>query len=564
MTAAPDEGWLRLDPRNRYVAAIFLAGPPVVVGGLWLLGLPSGPLWTAFSLGVTGMVIGGISVKDWVTIRYRVTDERLQVRRGWLVRTHTSIPRERIRSVDITASPLYRIFQLVSVKIGTGQHAGAGHEEIKLEGVSPSEAERLRAVLLYRRATPRPVADSAAVRPEPAEAAERSVRTEPAEPGVPGPAEPSVRSEPADLSVRTEPASRNLATLDWSWIRFGPLTTSSLLAVFGALGVLYKPLDAMGVDPPDLIRLGVVRDAVGEFRSVPLWLSITVVVLVLAIVAVVGALLLFALAWSGYRLDDDGDTLRTRRGLLTTRSVTLEKRRLRGVEIAEPLLLRAGRGARLNVVAVGLDSGHGGRGPNRDKDRNVRALLPPAPRTEAHRVATAVLGEDPTTGVALRPHPRKALRRRINRALLAALAVAAILAVLAVWWLPAWTWLCALALIPALLPFSYDAYRSLGHGIAGRYLVTRSGTGIRRTAGLRRDGVIGWTLTRSPFQRRAGLVTLTATTAANDGAYKIRDLDPATALNFAEEAVPGLLAPFLVTPVRSTDSGGRNPRTRIR
>lgn len=523
--------WLRLNPRNRYVAALFLAGPPVVVAALWLLGLPSGPLWTAVSLGGTGMFIGAISVKDWITIRYRITAERLQVRRGWLVRTHTSIPRERIRSVDITASPLYRVFRLVSVKIGTGQHAGAGREEVKLDGVSPAEAERLRAVLLYR-----------------------------AEPDTPagGTAEPTVRTEPAG------PTSRNLSGLNWSWIRYGPLTTSSLLAVFGALGVLYKPLDAMGVDPPDLIRLGVVRGAVGEFRSVPLWLSITVVVLIIAVVAVVGALLLFALAWSGYRLDDDGDTLRTRRGLLTTRSVTLEKRRLRGVEITEPLLLRAGRGARLNVVAVGLDSGHGGGGPNRDKDRNVRALLPPAPRTEAHRVATLVLGEDPTTEVALRPHPRAALRRRINRAILVALTVAAILAVLGVWWLPAWAWACALVLVPALLPFSYDAYRSLGHGIAGRYLVTRSGTGIRRTAGLRRDGVIGWTLTRSPFQRRAGLVTLTATTAANDGAYKVRDLDPATALAFAEEAVPGLLAPFVAVPVRSPDSGDRNPGARAR
>lgn len=513
--------WLRLDPRNRYVAALFLAGPPIAVAALWLLGLPAGPLWTVVSLGGTGVFIGAIAVKDWVTIRYRITAERLQVRRGWLVRTHTSIPRERIRIVDITASPLYRVFRLVSVKIGTGQHAGPGREEIKLDGVSPAEAERLRAVLLYRE-------------------------------------EPTVRTEPA------EPASRALARLNWSWIRYGPLTTSSLLAVFGAFGVLYKPLDAMGVDPPDLVRLGIVRGAVGEFRSVPLWLSITVVVLVLAVVAVAGALLLFALAWSGYRLDDDGDTLRTRRGLLTTRSVTLEKRRLRGVEIAEPLLLRAGRGARLNVVAVGLDSGHGGGGPNRDKDRNVRALLPPAPRTEAHRVATLVLGEDPTSRVALRPHPRAALRRRINRAILAALAVAALLAVLGMWWLPAWAWACALVLAPALLPFSYDAYRSLGHGIAGRYLVTRSGTGIRRTAGLRRDGVIGWTLTRSPFQRRAGLVTLTATTAANDGAYKVRDLDPATALAFAEEAVPGLLAPFVATPLRSADTGNRNPDARAR
>lgn len=505
--AAETSGWQRLDPRNKRVVVLFLAGPPIVVGLLWLAAhdlVTHGLLWTLTSLGITGMVIGVITAVEWVTVRYRVTEERLQVRSGFAVRNHKSIPRDRIRSVDISASPLHRVFGLTAVKVGTGQHVGAGSEELKLDGVSRAEAERLRAALLYRTA-PSAAADGA--------------------------------GEPA-----AEPGGRALARLDWRWLRYAPLTVSSLLAVFGALGVLYKPLDAMGLDPADIVRLGVVRGAVGEFNAVPLWLSIAVLVLIVALVAVLGAMLLFVLAWYGFRLDDEGTTLRTRRGLLTTRSVTMEKRRLRGVEIAEPLLMRAGGGARLNVVAVGLAAG-GER--ERDKDVNARALLPPAPHTEAHRVAVRVLGEDPTVDVALRPHPRAALRRRINRAVLVAVVVAVVLAVLGVWWLPAWAWVCALALLPALLPFSFDAYRSLGHGVAGPYLVTRSGTGVRRTVGLRRDGVIGWKLTRSPFQRRAGLMTLVATTAANDGAYKIRDVDPATALAFAEEAVPGLLAPFL-------------------
>ncbi|MGH3320476.1 MAG: PH domain-containing protein [Streptosporangiaceae bacterium] len=40
---------------------------------------------------------------------------------------------------------------------------------------------------------------------------------------------------------------------------------------------------------------------------------------------------------------------------------------------------------------------------------------------------------------------------------------------------------------------------------------------------LRRDGIIGWRVTQSPFQRRAGIATIAATTAAGSGAYKIRD-----------------------------------------
>lgn len=510
---APGDGWLRLDPRNRLVAAVFLAGPPIIVALVWLAGrglVPSGLRWTISSLGVTGMVVGAIALGEWFTVRYRVTAERLQVRSGIVVRNHRSIPRDRIRSVDATASPLHRAFGLVTVKIGTGQHVGSGDEELKLDGVSPAEADRLRTVLLYRAPSTR--ADG----PEPRGA------------GAGGAAPPSSRT-------------RAVAVLAPSWLRYAPLTVSALLGVFAILGAAYKPLDALGLGPRDIWRWGAVRGAVGEIRMVPLWLVIVTGVAAVVVLAVLGATALYILTWWGFRLDDEGATWRTRRGLLTTRSVTLEKRRMRGVEIAEPLLLRAGRGARVNAVAVGLTSGSRDRN---DNGGDTHALLPPAPRAEARRVATRVLGDDPMT-IPLRPHPRRALRRRVNRAVAAVVAVAVVAAVLGVWWLPSWAWVCAVVLLPVLLPFAFDAYRSLGHEVTPAYLVTRFGTGVRRTVALRRDGIIGWKITRSPFQRRAGLATLAATTAANDGAYRVRDVAPAAALDAAERAVPGLLAPFV-------------------
>jgi putative membrane protein len=63
---------------------------------------------------------------------------------------------------------------------------------------------------------------------------------------------------------------------------------------------------------------------------------------------------------------------------------------------------------------------------------------------------------------------------------------------------------------------------------------------------LAHDGIIGVNARRSFFQRRAGLVTLTATTAAGDQAYAIPDVTPDEAVRVAEAAAPGLLAPFLV------------------
>ena len=55
----------------------------------------------------------------------------------------------------------------------------------------------------------------------------------------------------------------------------------------------------------------------------------------------------YALAFWDFRLTRHrGGTLHVTRGLITTRSVTIEERRLHGAEISEPLLLRCGARAR--------------------------------------------------------------------------------------------------------------------------------------------------------------------------------------------------------------------------
>ena len=47
------------------------------------------------------------------------------------------------------------------------------------------------------------------------------------------------------------------------------------------------------------------------------------------------------------------------------------------------------------------------------------------------------------------------------------------------------------------------------------------------------------------MQRRAGLATLVATTAAGHQRYEVQDVEVGEALRIVEAAVPGLLAPFL-------------------
>ncbi|GAA2278114.1 MULTISPECIES: PH domain-containing protein [Kitasatospora] len=499
--------WQRLSPRLIPVHLSWLVAP-VVTGAGTLIGTGGKvnlqALITLVSFTIAFAIVAGVNLMRFLTTGYRITDQRLELRSGLLFRSRRSIPLDRIRSADITARPLYRVFGLASVSIGAAAHGGSANRKLSLDGVPRAQAAELRQDLLNRRA--------------------------------------ALLADPGTAAGFDESAP--IAELQRSWLRYAPLTIWGVGGLFAVLGISYRTLHEMQIDP---LKLGIVHDLVHAFTSVPLWLGILALLLAVAALGTLGAVGLYIEGWSGFRLErEDGGILRVRRGLLIHRSVSIEERRLRGIELVEPMLLRWGGGARLHAIASGLGSA--------EENRTRGALMPPAPRAEVLRVAADVLGEQESpTGLApLRPHPRAALRRRINRGLMVTALATALFAVPAIWLPGGWrtgflttAGITAAVLLPAVSLLAMDAYRTLGHGMSGGYLIARSGTFAHRTVALRREGVIGLTVSRSFFQRRAGLLTLTATTAAGSGGYHVRDLATEEGLAFAEEAVPGLLTPFL-------------------
>jgi putative membrane protein len=123
--------------------------------------------------------------------------------------------------------------------------------------------------------------------------------------------------------------------------------------------------------------------------------------------------------------------------------------------------------------------------------------------------------------------------------------------VAAVWAVDARAGLVALLLLPAAALLALDRYRGLGHARTARHLVTRTAGLRRRTVALQCDGVIGWTFRQTVFQRRAGLVTAEAVTAAGRGGYLVLDAGAADAVALAEATTPDLLAPFRTGTVRT-------------
>lgn len=462
-------------------------------GGQWALG--------------AAVLIAAIGTLRWLTTSYRITPDQVQLRRGLLRRRVLSVARDRVRTVDVTASPLHRAVGLARVRVGTGHGGRSGERALTLDGLKAAEAARLRGELLHRAA--------------------------------PAPPAPDAADAAADADAAPV-AERELARLDPAWIRFGPFTLSGVaaLAVAGALAARFA--SEAHLEPEDF---GILREAADHVLGAPAGVAIAEVAAVLAVVVALLSTGGYVLSSWGFSLTRHaGGTLHVRRGLLTTRAVSIEERRMRGVEVAETLLLRVPGGARCTAIATGLRPGGGA-------ERGGALLLPPAPRAEAVRVAGLVLGDPGVATAPLTPHGPAARRRRFARALTpVAAAAAALLAAdrLAGW--PAWPWIAALALLPAAALLAADRARSLGHALAGPWLVVRRGSIVRRRSTLARDGIIGWTVRRSFFQRRMGLATLTATTAAGRQRYAVLDVDEAEALRLARAATPGLLDPFLAAP----------------
>ncbi len=482
----PEAPWRRLDPRMLVVQPVreMLRFLPALVA-LAVAGSASGRLdWQL--LGVAVPV--ALGVLRYLTTSFRITAGRIELQRGLLNRKISATPLDRVRTVDLTASPIHRLVGLTTVRIGTGVGAGDDADGLDLDGLRASEARALRHDLL---------AD-----------APSGTSASPDEPAL----------EPELPVARFHP----------SWLRFAPFTGRGLVIAAAGLGLLGQFSQTLGV-----------WDAIGagshRFDAAPS----VVLVAGLALSALLVVLLLSVLGYLvtnwGFRLTHTPGTWHLRRGLLTTRETSLDEDRIAGVGLGEPLALRAAGGRYLAAIVTGVDRSESGSS----------TLVPPAPRDVAPAVAAAVLGTPHPMTAPLRPHGPAAARRRWTRALGPALLAPAAAVAVGVAGGP-W-WLLAPALLVVVLAAGLAADRSagLGHALVSRHVVTRSGSLTRRREALDTEHVIGWTLHDTWFQRRAGLVTLLATTAGGSGAVTVLDVPEADAVRLVTDALPGLASQFL-------------------
>lgn len=491
----PEVVWQRLDRRMLLVHPVteLLKFLPALVGVF--LASSGSDLGLLFQLlGVAAPIAIGL-VRYWTT-RFRISGGRIELERGLLSRHAVATPLDRVRTIDLTASPVHRLLGLTTMRIGTGSSGEGG---LALDGLSTPRARMLRSQLLH--AVPPPVADDA-----------------------------------VEGGVRRDDGERVVARFEPGWLVYAPFTSAGLVLTAGVLGVGSQVADGLGLlDGLDGETIDREVTAVGPLLAVPATLG--VVLLVAAVVSVAG----YLVANGNFTLGHNraNGSWHVRRGLLTTRDTSVDDDRLRGVSIGEPIGLRLVRGGRLSAIVTGLDRSQAGS----------EALLPPTPRSLVDQVSTEVLGTGSPVSVPLADHGRRARTRRWVRALVPACVVAVALGavVVALDW-PGWLLVVPTLAVVAGAGLGLDRARGLGHVLVDGWLVARSGSLTRRRELLATDAVIGWTFRSTYFQRRAGLVTLVATTAGGRQSVTVVDVPATGGVDLADEAVPGLVSQFVAAP----------------
>lgn len=291
----------------------------------------------------------------WWRFSFAVDARRLLVRQGLVSRTDRSVPLDRIRGVDIEASPLHRLFRIAVLRVDAAAGTG-GADEAVLDALSAADAGRLRALLLDRRRGVAPVPDQSA--------------------------------------TETVTTTRVLARLDPRWLLYAPLVGSYLAVPVALGGTLLRDVQSLPI-PQDLQDLLDVPEQSGTGR---------IAVSAVAVVALVllGALIAGAVSNWGFVLSTREGNLVAERGLLTKRTVSLEQDRVRGYALVAGLGIRLVGAARLSALVTGLGDQHR-RGQ----------LLPLGPLPVAEQVAAQAVRR---FDVPLRAHPAAARRRRLVRA----------------------------------------------------------------------------------------------------------------------------------------------------
>jgi len=471
-------------------------------GALAVLTERRGFLFLAIPVGV--LVILAIGVVQYWFFRFRLGEDRIHIRQGFLKKTALELPYDRIQAINVERSVIDRMLGLVTVSLDTAGSAGA---EGQLPSVSLECAEWLGARVAIGRGGG--LGDDGATVGEPS--ADPSVEQEgDGRPGLAGhPGEELLKLTSGDM-VRIGLSNRNIL-----------VAAAFLGAISEALGFVEEALQ-----PAFESAEAAFAGADGLART------IFIALLAVSALMVVSSLVVGAafLRYHNYTVRREGTAFRSRAGLLTQKEVVVETAKIQQLTLSQNLVLRWFRRYRLRALPAALLPGQGGDTPGFNFAEVLEVPLLKSPLAEELR--TRMLGREgrdltllPHSPAFTRvsPHYIRALTLRIGivPGLAGTLLLLRLLGPTPSWGIATGSWWLAWMMLSGLL--AWQRWRRQGYVYDDDALASRSGLVGRKVDAFLFRKAQSVTVRRSPLQRRKGLATLEVALAC--GAVRVPYID---------------------------------------
>ncbi len=290
--------------------------------------------------------IGALALGRYWFFRFRLEEDRILIRQGFVRRTALDLPFDRVQAINVERSLVDRLLGLVTVRIDT---SGSSRTEGRLPTVSGELADWLRGrVERGRRAQPDRAAPTP---PSPAASAPRTL----------------LRLGNGDL------------------VRIG-LADYRVFLVIGALAGVTRESWWEGIADS--------AESMLASHSIQILVALAIgLAFLLAIVLTVAALAGAFLRYHDFTLWRKGTALRSRGGLLTQREVVVEVARVQHLVLAQNLVMRWFRRFRLSVFPAGkTDTGDSAASSEKRLTENLQVPLLEA--SVAESVRREVFGDE--------------------------------------------------------------------------------------------------------------------------------------------------------------------------
>ena len=326
--------WQRSSP----FAILFFAGNIVRAGAramiqgalIPLIAIVPLVLENSDSLGTILLTIWGVlllppaaATIQWVFFKFRIADDRLLIRKGFLKKTAIDLPYERVQGINVRRSLVDRVVGLVTVTLDT---SGSILAEGKLPSITTAVARHLEGSV-------------AAVRPALGGAA--------ADDGG------SAVSDAGPDAVATHRGRVLLKLRPADMVRIG-LANRNFILVAAAVGVITDLLQPGDFMDPILEAVEASFDsAASTFTSLGVLAQLGLAAVLIASIAGVALLLMVISAFlrhHDFTLSHDGRRFRSHAGLLTQREVVVEAPKIQQLTVSQSLVLRWLRRYRLHAL----------------------------------------------------------------------------------------------------------------------------------------------------------------------------------------------------------------------